>query len=131
GAPSMLLRIIFWIGLALVSSSFLRWGITAVFVVIAALVALNFVVRGGRDALRQSLDGMAQGAKNALSVGVACALVGVIIGVMTLTGAATTFGSYVIALGEHSLFLSLALTMVTCLVLGMGIPTIPNYIITS
>ena len=131
GASSTVLRVIFWIGLALVSSSFLRWGITAVFVVIAGLVAVNFVVRGGREALRLALNGMAEGAKNALSVGVACALVGVIIGVMTLTGAATTFGSYVIALGEHSLFLSLALTMVTCLVLGMGIPTIPNYIITS
>ncbi len=131
GASSMILRILFWIGLGLVSSSFLRWGITAVFVVIAALVALNFFVRGGRESLRLALNGMAEGAKNALSVGVACALVGVIIGVMTLTGAATTFGSYVIALGEHSLFLSLALTMVTCLVLGMGIPTIPNYIITS
>jgi TRAP transporter 4TM/12TM fusion protein len=131
GASSTVLRLVFWIGLALVSSSFLRWGITAVFAVIAALVAVNFFVRGGREALRLSLNGLAEGAKNALSVGVACALVGVIIGVMTLTGAATTFGSYVIALGEHSLFLSLALTMVTCLVLGMGIPTIPNYIITS
>ncbi|MBE0592115.1 MAG: TRAP transporter fused permease subunit, partial [Gemmatimonadales bacterium] len=98
GASSMALRIIFWIGLALISSSFLRWGITAVFVVIAALVALNFFVRGGRDALRLSINGMAEGAKNALSVGVAFALVGVIIGVMTLTGAATTFGGYVIAL---------------------------------
>lgn len=131
GASSLILRIVFWIGLGLISSSFLRWGISAVFVVIAALVAVNFFVRGGRESLRLALNGMAEGAKNALSVGVACALVGVIIGVMTLTGAATTFGSYVIALGEHSLFLSLALTMVTCLVLGMGIPTIPNYIITS
>ncbi|KAA0219065.1 MAG: TRAP transporter permease [Lautropia sp.] len=131
GASSTTLRVVFWIGLGLVSSSFLRWGITAAFVVIAALIAVNFFVRGGRDALRLSLDGMAEGAKNALSVGVACALVGVIIGVMTLTGAATAFGGYVIALGEHSLFLSLVLTMLTCLVLGMGIPTIPNYIITS
>ncbi len=131
GASSTTLRVVFWIGLGLVSSSFLRWGITAAFLVIAALIAVNFFVRGGRDALRLSLDGMAEGAKNALSVGVACALVGVIIGVMTLTGAATAFGGYVIALGEHSLFLSLVLTMLTCLVLGMGIPTIPNYIITS
>jgi len=48
-----------------------------------------------------------------------------------LTGIATTFAGYVVALGSHSLFLSLVLTMITCLVLGMGIPTIPNYIITS
>jgi len=125
------LRVIFWVGLGLLSSSFLEYGITAVLAVIAALVAVNLVVRGGRAVLRQALDGMAEGARNALSVGVACALVGVIIGVMTLTGAATTFGGFVIRLGEHSLFLSLVLTMITCLVLGMGIPTIPNYIITS
>src|SRR5690606_17251533 len=88
GASSLILRIVFWIGLGLISSSFLRWGISAVFVVIAALVAVNFFVRGGRESLRLALNGMAEGAKNALSVGVACALVGVIIGVMTLTGAA-------------------------------------------
>jgi TRAP-type uncharacterized transport system fused permease subunit len=57
--------------------------------------------------------------------------VGVIIGVTTLTGVATNFAGLIISLGEHSLLLSLILTMLTCLVLGMGIPTIPNYIITS
>ena len=97
----------------------------------ALLVAINLYVRDGRGVLKLAVKGMAEGAKNALSVGVACALVGVIIGVMTLTGAATSFAGYIIQLGQHSLFLSLVLTMLTCLVLGMGIPTIPNYIITS
>ena len=50
---------------------------------------------------------------------------------MTLTGAANTFGQFIVGVGEKSLFLSLILTMITCIVLGMGIPTIPNYIITS
>jgi len=66
-----------------------------------------------------------------LPVGVACAVVGIVIGTLTLTGAANTFGQFVIKVGENSLFLSLLLTMVICLILGMGIPTIPNYIITS
>src|SRR4029450_860595 len=44
---------------------------------------------------------------------------------------ATAFGATIVSIGEASLFLSLVLTMLTCLVLGMGIPTIPNYIITS
>jgi TRAP-type uncharacterized transport system fused permease subunit len=64
-------------------------------------------------------------------VGIACALVGVIIGILTLTGAATLFAGYIIQIGKDSLFLSLVLTMLVRLVLGMGIPTIPNYIITS
>ena len=50
---------------------------------------------------------------------------------MTLTGAANTFGQFIVAVGQSSLLLSLILTMLTCILLGMGIPTIPNYIITS
>jgi TRAP transporter 4TM/12TM fusion protein len=57
--------------------------------------------------------------------------VGVIIGVLTLTGAASNFAEFVLQVGARSLFLSLVLTMIVCLILGMGIPTIPNYIITS
>ena len=74
---------------------------------------------------------LVDGARQAIPVGVACAIVGVIIGVLTLTGAASSFAEFVLAVGERSLFLSLVLTMLVCLVLGMGIPTIPNYIITS
>ncbi len=86
---------------------------------------------GGRETLRICLDSLAEGAKNALPVGIACAIVGIVIGTLTLTGIASTFIGAIIAIGEDNLFLSLVLTMITCLVLGMGIPTIPNYIITS
>ena len=98
---------------------------------IAALVAQTFAIKGGmktQHLLRMSLD---DGARQALAVGIACAIVGDIIGVLTLTGAATLFAGYIIQLGQSSLLLSLVLTMLVCLVLGMGIPTIPNYIITS
>jgi TRAP transporter 4TM/12TM fusion protein len=125
------LQIVFWVLIALACSAFFRHGIGAVFIVIAVLASVLFVVRGGRQTLRLAVDAMAQGARHALPVGVACALVGVIIGVLTLTGTATMFAGYIIRLGEHSIFLSLMLTMLVCLVLGMGIPTIPNYIITS
>ena len=94
---------------------------------------LAFILLAIRDggALKLSINALANGARHALPVGVACALVGVIIGVLTLTGAATTFANAIISVGETSLFLSLLLTMLVCLILGMGIPTIPNYIITS
>ena len=45
--------------------------------------------------------------------------------------AASTFATWIMQAGEHSLFLSLLLTMLICIVLGTGIPTIPNYIITA
>ncbi|MBU0813557.1 MAG: TRAP transporter large permease subunit, partial [Gammaproteobacteria bacterium] len=88
-------------------------------------------IKGGRDTLVVCLHALVEGARHAVPVGIACALVGVIIGVVSLTGVASTFAGYILAVGEDNLFLSLLLTMATCLVLGMGIPTIPNYIITS
>ena len=52
------------------------------------------------------------GARQAVGVGLACAIVGVIIGVLTLTGAASNFAGFVLEIGEKSLFLSLLLTMI-------------------
>ena len=131
GLPQGVLRILFWIGLGLVAASFLQFGNAALWGGIGALLLWNTIYAGGRTTIRQVIDSLAEGAKTALPVGVACALVGVIIGTMTLTGAANTFGLYIVSVGQNSLILSLVLTMLTCIVLGMGIPTIPNYIITS
>jgi TRAP transporter 4TM/12TM fusion protein len=131
GLPEGVLRYVFWIGLGLVAAAFFEYGINVIVAAVAVLVAWCAMTRGGRATLGLARDSLADGAKTALPVGVACALVGVIIGTMTLTGAANTFGQYIVSVGEQSLFLSLVLTMVTCIVLGMGIPTIPNYIITS
>lgn len=131
GLPAGVIRVMFWIGLGFAAGAFLQWGIWVVASVVAALIALNAFSRGGRETLTICRDALADGAKTALPVGIACALVGIIIGTMTLTGAANTFGQFIVGVGESSLFLSLVLTMITCIVLGMGIPTIPNYIITS
>ena len=125
------LRVAFWVALGLICAGFFQLGITLVFAVIAALIALCWWVKGGRDTLTLCLHALVEGARHAVPVGIACVLVGVIIGVISLTGVATTFAGYILELGRDNLFLSLLLTMLTCLVLGMGIPTIPNYIITS
>jgi TRAP-type uncharacterized transport system fused permease subunit len=61
----------------------------------------------------------------------ACAIVGVIIGMMSQTGVGTIFGSWIIGLGAKSLFLALVMTMLLSILLGTGIPTIPTYIITA
>ena len=124
-------RYVFWVGVGLAAATFLEFGIHAILVVIALLVLMCFQVKGGRETLSTIRKSMIDGAKQALPVGVACAIVGVIIGVLTLTGAASSFAGFIMAVGEKSLFLSLFLTMIVCLILGMGIPTIPNYIITS
>ncbi|WP_263738341.1 TRAP transporter permease [Albidovulum litorale] len=131
GLPNGVIRIIFWIGLGAIAAAFFEFGIMPVAVAIAALIGWNAISKGGRETLALCRDSLAEGAKTALPVGIACALVGIIIGTMTLTGAANTFGQFIVHVGEGSLFLSLILTMITCIILGMGIPTIPNYIITS
>src|SRR5690606_3642689 len=72
GLPAGAIRGIFWIGLGLVAASFLQWGIWVVTAAVAALVAANAVSRGGRETLAICRDALADGARSALPVGIAC-----------------------------------------------------------
>lgn len=129
--PSFALRVVFWLAVAAVCSALLKLGVGVLIGVLALLVALNALTRGGRETLALCRDALADGARQALPVGLACAIVGIVIGTMTLTGAATTLGGFVVSFGRESLFLCLVLVMITSLVLGTGLPTIPTYIITA
>jgi len=131
GVNNLALRGLFWVLLGLACAGFFQFGVGTFFVVVALLVALTLIRRVGGDARKLAIQAMVDGARHALPVAIACALVGVIIGMINLTGVAAELGGRIIAVGEESLFLALLLTMLICLVLGMGIPTIPNYIITS
>ncbi len=124
-------RVVFWFAMGLGAASFAKWGIQPVMALIAVLAVGNLFVQGGTKTLHTMKMSLVDGAKQALPVGMACAIVGVIIGILTLTGAASSFAGYILTIGQKSLFASLFLTMIVCLILGMGIPTIPNYIITS
>lgn len=128
---SYALRCAFWVALGLLCVGFFQLGIGIIFAVIGALVVACWFMKGTRDTLTICVHALADGARHAVPVGIACALVGSIIAVVSLTGVASTFAGYILAIGRDNLLLSLILTMLTCLVLGMGIPTIPNYIITS
>jgi TRAP-type uncharacterized transport system fused permease subunit len=99
--------------------------------VVGGLVLIAAITRGGRATLAACRDSLADSAKSALTVGMACAIVGTIIGMMTQTGVGTIFGSWIIGLGAKSLFLALIMTMLLSILLGTGIPTIPTYIITA
>ncbi|MBX9909874.1 MAG: TRAP transporter permease [Beijerinckiaceae bacterium] len=132
GLGSTALRVVFWVGFALLSAASMTISIATVLMVVLVLVIWN-MLRGasGREVLASCVQALADGARQAIPVGLACALVGIVIGTMTLTGIGTIFGSWLIGVGKNSMFLALVLTMVFSLILGMGIPTIPNYIITS
>jgi TRAP transporter 4TM/12TM fusion protein len=131
GVKGNALRVLFWVLLGMACAGFVEFGVITFFAIIGVLLALTFALRVGADVRTLAVKALVEGARHALPVAIACALVGVIIGIINLTGVAAEMGGHIIAIGRDSLFLALFLTMLTCLVLGMGIPTIPNYIITS
>jgi TRAP transporter 4TM/12TM fusion protein len=79
--------------------------------------------------VRNVYDAMVDGAKNALSVAAACASAGIIIGVIALSGTGIVFTQIVVSLAQESLWLALVLTMIAGIILGMGMPTTPAYIL--
>jgi TRAP transporter 4TM/12TM fusion protein len=79
--------------------------------------------------LRNIVEAMIDGARNALPVALACACAGIIIGVVSLTGAGIVFTQVVLHLAQSTLLLALVLTMFAGIILGMGMPTTPAYII--
>ena len=80
---------------------------------------------------RDIVVGMIQGGKNALTVVSACACAGIITGVVTKTGLGLKMGSVLVSIANGNLILTLIFTMVTSLILGIGVPTTANYVITS
>ncbi len=75
------------------------------------------------------IEAMIDGSRNALTVALACACAGIIIGVIALSGLGIVFTQYVVALAQDSLISALVLTMLAGIVLGMGMPTTPAYIL--
>ena len=98
-------------------------------------IILTVVVAGLRKSTRMGvkdvLDALADGAKQSLSVMAACAVVGIIIGVVSLTSLGSVMTSSIMSIGAGSLFLTLFFTMLASMILGMGLPSIPAYIITA
>ena len=78
---------------------------------------------------KTALAALEEGAKNTLSVAIACALAGIIIGATTITGLGIVFTQVVLELALSSLVLALVLTAIAGLVLGLGLPTTPSYIL--
>jgi TRAP transporter 4TM/12TM fusion protein len=103
-------------------------------VLFAALISLwLWAVRGKIILLkiewRPIVNAMIDGARNTLPVALACAAAGIIIGIVILTGLGITFTQWVVGLSQNMLLLALLLTMAAGIILGMGMPTTPAYII--
>ena len=78
---------------------------------------------------KKFIDALETGAKNTLSIAVACGIAGIIAGVVTMTGLGQIFISAIVSVSHGHLMIALVLTMLCCIVLGMGVPTTATYII--
>lgn len=109
-------------GYSIMLSSF--WAIVA-----SSLV--SYLNRSTALTPRRIVDTCVAAANAVIPVALACAAAGVIISIITLTGIGLKFSTLVVALSGGSLPLALVLTMVTCLILGMGLPTAAAYILVA
>jgi TRAP transporter 4TM/12TM fusion protein len=94
-------------------------------------IAVSFISKETRLTLPKLIDGLANGAKGSLGVACACGTVGIIVGMATLTGLGLRIASLIITISQGNLLITLLLTMVTCILLGAGLPTTANFIVTS
>ncbi len=92
--------------------------------------SINMLVREKRFPYREILRGLIKGATYAAPVTLACASAGIIIGVITLTGLGVRLARLIPLLSHGIPLLGALLTMIVCIVLGMGVPTTAAYIIT-
>jgi TRAP transporter 4TM/12TM fusion protein len=98
---------------------------------ILTCVFIPFLRKETRIPLMNLFDAYINGARNIISVACACGVAGIIIGMVTLTGLGIKLGNSLISLTGGNMLLTLFFTMITSIVLGMGVPTIANYLITS
>ena len=96
---------------------------------ILAAVIVGFLNKDERLTFKKIFEALEAGAKGAITVGVACAIAGMIAGCITVTGLASILINAIVQLAGSATFIGLILTMVCCIVLGMGVPTTANYCI--
>ncbi|MFA7643645.1 MAG: TRAP transporter permease [Thermovirgaceae bacterium] len=98
---------------------------------ILATLIVSFLNKETRVTFPKLIEALDSGARGALGVACACGTVGIIVGTATLTGLGLRIASAIITLSGGILIISLLLTMVACILLGAGLPTTANFIVTS
>jgi TRAP transporter 4TM/12TM fusion protein len=95
------------------------------------VIAVSFFRRSSRLGVKGFLEGLEDAARNSITIVTTCAAAGIVIGVSTITGLGTKFASSVLLLAGNNLLLVLFVVMVVSLILGMGLPTTPAYVIVA
>ena len=96
---------------------------------IASVLPSSFLRKESRMGLRKILRALEAGARNMLPVAAACACAGIVVGIINLTGLGLKFTGIVLDVAGGSLAPTLILTMMTGIILGMGLPTTAAYIV--
>ena len=100
-------------------------------VTIVTTIVVSSLKKSTRMKFKDLCDAFAEGARATVPVALACACVGIIVGAISKTGFGLNMADAIISFGEKNLIFTLIFTMITCMVLGMGVPSIPAYIITA
>jgi len=99
----------------------------AIAIVVAVIVSL--FNKDNRLTPKRFLEALAAGGQGMITVAAACGVAGIIAGTITMTGLANTLINGIVALADGKVIIALFLTMLCCIVLGMGVPTTANYCI--
>ena len=102
---------------------------TAAAIAIVAAVIVSLFNKGNRITPKRFLEALAAGGQGTISVAAACGIAGIIAGTITMTGLANVIINGIVALAGDQVIIALFLTMLCCIVLGMGVPTTANYCI--
>lgn len=108
-----------------------RTPLYAAFYGIIASIAVSFLTKATRLTWKSFFKAMESGARQSVGVGIACAVVGNIIGITNLTGLGLVLGDNIVSLAGGSVLVTTFLTMIVCVILGMGLPTTACYIVTA
>lgn len=111
-----------------VSGNYMTMQKAASYAIVLSIVVSLFD-KENRITPHKVLDALVAGGKSTITVGAACGVAGIIAGTITMTGLANDLINAIVAIAGDKLIIALILTMLCCIVLGMGVPTTANYCI--
>jgi len=98
---------------------------------IVAIIAASYLTKTKRMGLKQILEALALGAQNMVVTGVLLVAVGIIVGIINITGVGITFSQLIIEWSNNSLMIAMILVALASLILGMGLPVTASYVVLS
>ena len=101
------------------------------FIGVISVIVVSSLKKNTRMSFATIFKALEDGARGALGVAMACALVGFIVGTSSLTSLGLTISNNIIEIAGGNLLLTLVMAMCACIILGMGLPTTANYIVCS